>query len=233
MPLIIPAVMAGVSAYSAYKQSKAQSAAQNQAQSAINTQSGLANTLADYSKSQYQLGKPALSTAIGMYTRLASGDRGAVQGAIAPDVARATEASQGVGKYLEQQGVRGGVRDTALAENRTKLAGTVGMMPFLARQNAIQNLGQLGSTTTSQGLTGMSGATGAAAGVTGAQLATGAQNFYQGEVLDQHIADFGTSLASMVIPYLNQQKGKGTGYGSFNSSAFGGWSPTSWAEGST
>ena len=180
----------------------------------INQQTQLSKTLADYSQKQYALTAPALSQATGLYSRLVSGNRGEIASAIAPDVGALEESYGGQQKYLEQQGVRGGARDTALADTNRAKAGQIGMLPFLARQNAAGQLANIGTTGAGQSLAGLSSAAGAAGGAAG-QAGLGAQQeFNRGQVVGGQVSDFGKSLAGMLIPYLLGQRGGGSVLGS-------------------
>src|SRR5207247_2881235 len=116
------------------QQNKKNDAASKLAAQSGQRQTALSQTLADYGSKQYALTSPALAKGMDYYSKIAGGDRNAVQGAIAPDVAANRQAYEGTQKYLEQQGVRGGAKDMATAEANRQQAGQIGMMPFGARK---------------------------------------------------------------------------------------------------
>jgi hypothetical protein len=226
--------VAGVAtaAYSTYKASKAASAndanakqAASMQQQAQTQQSDLSKSMVGYANQQFKLAGPALSAGMGYYSKILGGDRAAVQGAIAPDVAGVNTAYEGTQKYLDQQGVRGGARDNAVAENERQRVGQVGMLPFMARQGAAANLTQSGLALNSQGNQALSAASGATSAAGGQAYNFGNQQFGQGQVRGGQIADMGGNVAKLFAQWMQGRGGGQTPAGSpapTNTSAFGG-----------
>lgn len=203
IPLIVAAASSGATVYAANRQAGGQQDALNLAREQGGQQSALSRTLADYSRDQYALSRPALSRAIGLYSRLAGGDRSTVQSTIAPEVASINQNYEGSQRYLDQQGVRGGTRDMAVADLNRQRTGQVGMLPMQARMGAAGALASLGSSGTGQALSGLSAATAGANGAGATYLGLAGQERTRGD----QVADFGSNIAGTVLPWLLQRYG--------------------------
>jgi hypothetical protein len=210
MTLITASVVGvGLSGYSMYKQGKQGDAANKQNQQSIDNQTALSRTLADYASKNYALTQPALKKGIDYYSKLTGGGRADIQSAIAPDVAGVKDTYEGTQKYLEQQGVRGGGRDAAIAEAGRKEAGQIGMMPFQARQAATSKLTDIGQQGMSQTGAFLGGAQQGQA-TAGSQMLVGQQQAYnQQKDRGQLLSDFGGSIANLAMPYILGRQGKG------------------------
>lgn len=207
------AVMGGIAIYGAVQSHRAakkkeeqEKAAQDAAANSTSQQAGLSTALQGYANKQFKMAEPALSQGMSYYSKLLGGDRGTVQGAIAPDVANINQAYEGTQKYLDQQGVRGGARDNAIAENERQRVGQVGMLPFLARKGAADASINAGTNLTGQATAAQGSAAGAASGSGATALGQSGQLFNQEQVRGNQIADTGANLASL---YANWASGRG------------------------
>jgi hypothetical protein len=212
MPVAAPLISAGVGLV-ANKLANRKSSEQKQYEAAslesAKQQTELSKSLANYSKDQYALTKPALSQAMGLYSRLAGGDRATVQSAIAPEVANINEQYRGAGKYLEQQGMRGGARDYALADLNRQRVGQLATLPMAGRWEGAGKLASLGQSGTAAGLSGMAGAAGANAGAAAAYGNLANQAFQQQQTRGQGVSQFASNLAGILVPWMLGQKGGG------------------------
>lgn len=88
----------------------------------------------------------ALSGPVNNYYRaLISGNRGAMQGAIAPERQQINATYEGAEEGAKR--MRGPARDRALAKLRLQKAGQVGTLPYTARRDAVAQAGQLGQNS--------------------------------------------------------------------------------------
>lgn len=206
------AIAAGAagSVYSANKQSSTAKASQALQAQAMQQQSDLSSSIKGYADSRFKMADPALTAGMGYYTKLLSGDRGTVQGAIAPDVANVNAAYKGTQNYLDQQGVQGGARDNAIAESERSRVGQIGMLPFMARNAAAGNLVQAGTTLSGQGMAGLSGAASAASGAGNTAYNLNSQMFGQGEVRGSQISDLGSNIAGLYLKWMSSGGGGGS-----------------------
>jgi hypothetical protein len=150
----------GISAYSAYKQGKAASAAASAQNAVAQQQSDLAKELMGQGQSEYNMGAPALSKAMQYYTTLATGGRGAISNALAPSMNALADTYGGAEKGMNERMAPGPTRDRAIAELYRQKAGQMGLMPFQARQGAIGQLGTMGQGLMTEGGKTMQSASG-------------------------------------------------------------------------
>lgn len=156
---------------------------------------------------------------VGSYlSPILQGSRGAVNQALAPDLAAITETYRGAGKSLEQSGLRGGTRDLAMAELNRDKAGKLALLPTQARAGAASGLMDVGQGRAQIGATqaGTAGnlfgqATSAKQGATGAYgtLFGGAQR--QSEQLQEKNAGAGGAIGSMIFDAVKSKGGKSKG----------------------
>lgn len=178
MPAAIPLVVAGISAYSSYRQAKSAGKAADSQKALMGQQSGLANEMSGFARNQMSFSQPALQKAMQHYMTLVSGGRGALNSEIAPDVNAATESYRGAERGMTSSMAPGPRRDRALAELYRSKAGTIGMMPFQAKQNAyvgLENAGNNGMTLAMDAYRGAGSALSGASS-TGSNYLTAQQN---------------------------------------------------------
>jgi hypothetical protein len=95
-------------------------------------------------------GQPLLTQAATYYRNLLGTSKSALQSAIAPQVAGVTDAAKGARASIEAT-MRGPQRDQAEAGLARSTAGQVGLMPFQARQAALQGATALGMDASKTG----------------------------------------------------------------------------------
>ena len=218
---IIPAIQLGISAYSAYKTNQAQKKAQQQQQQLMDESAKARGEITkqapqffDASRQLQQIGVPLLQTTGNYYKSLIGGDRGAIDSALAPDRAALQETYAGAQKGITN--LRGPTRDLAQAELAKSRAGAMGLLPSIARANAVeggQRAGEFATTAAgeqrSRGASLFESAAGLAGGAanTGVnqgylQLAQGAQNASQAKGM-------GTLIGQVLTGILNRNQGGG------------------------
>lgn len=156
---------------------------------------------------------------VGSYlSPILQGSRGAMNQALAPDLAAITETYRGAGKSLEQSGLRGGTRDLAMAELNRDKAGKLALLPTQARQGAASGMLDVGQGRAGVGATQAATAgnlfgqaTNAKQGATGAYgtLFSGAQR--QSENLQEKNAGAGGAIGSMIFDTVKSKGGKSKG----------------------
>lgn len=169
----------------------------------------------------------SLSAAGGAYDQVGSylspilsGSRGAVNQALAPDLAAITETYRGAGKALEQSGMRGGTRELATAELNRDRAGKLALLPSQARASAASAMmdvgtGHAGVGATQAGAAGnlFNAATHAKTGTTNAYgtLFHGANQ--QQDLLQRRTQGSGSAIGSMIFDAVKSRGGKSKGAG--------------------
>lgn len=164
----IPIIGLGISAYSAYKQSKAQGQAADLQRQMFTQQAGLANELSGFARRQTTLAEPALTKAMQHYMTLASGNRNALNTELAPERAGITETYRGAQRGLESSMPAGPARDRAIAEMYRSKAGQLGMLPMQARSSAFGNIATMGQNYMTSALDAYRGAGSALTGASNA-----------------------------------------------------------------
>lgn len=120
----------------------------------MNQSSGLADQVSRFSQQQHTMAAPAMQKAMQYYTNLASGSQSAIQSTLAPSMSQANQVYSGAERGLNSKMMAGGQRDNAMAELYRQKAGQLGMMPFMARNDAmgqLSNMGQQGVQNALQG----------------------------------------------------------------------------------
>jgi hypothetical protein len=212
----IPIIGLGISAFSAYKQSKAQGDAAKLQKQMFQQQSGLANTLQGFAQGQTTMAQPALNKAMQHYMTLANGSRGAIGAELAPDINGVTESYRGAEKGLSRATPAGPARDRAIADMYRSKAGQIGMMPFQARQQAFTGLENMGNHATGNALDAYRGA---ASALTGAS--TAGSNY--SNAVDKQYGTYG----SMITAGTQAGQSVWDWYKKRNSGVNGGWDPSS------
>lgn len=96
----------------------------------------LARLMGGQGEGLYNVSNPAYKQALDYYSRILSGDKGAVSQAIAPEAEMNAELTAGQEKAIGNSSLRGGARDTALAEAGRAGAGAISRLIPEARKNA-------------------------------------------------------------------------------------------------
>ena len=145
IPLVVAGVTSAVSAYGAHKQAKAAGEASKATQDIANQQSQLAKEIMSFGKGQVEASQPALNKAMQYYMQLAGGNRGMMGAALGPDTAALTDTYSGAQRGIESQMGQGPQRDRAVADLQRQKAGQMGLMPMMARSNAVAQLANQGT----------------------------------------------------------------------------------------
>lgn len=156
----VPVVSLGISAFSAWKNARAAGKAGAAQNALLGEQAASARLGRNTGYDMIQRGMPATSSALNYYAKLLQGNRATMAQAVAGPTRQITDVYRGAERSLERQGVRGGVRDTALAElSRDRAADIAGLTTGVQGQ-AADRLADLGTTLSNQGMQGISGAAG-------------------------------------------------------------------------
>ena len=150
----IPLIGMGIGAYTSYKQAKAAGKVAKGQEALMGKQTGLSDEMATFARGQHTMAEPALQKAMQYYMTLASGSRGAIDAQLAPERNALTETYRGAERGMTSRMAAGPGRDRAIAELYRSKAGQMGLMPFMARQNAVGNLNQMGSDAMGRALQG-------------------------------------------------------------------------------
>jgi hypothetical protein len=202
VPLIVAAASAGTGVYAAKKQANAAAAAQSSA----DQQAAFANRLAlsqeDRSKQLFNTGFPAAQKTAGFYSTLLSGNRGAMSNATAAPRAAINEQFRGAAAGLDRSGLRGGARDTAMAELSRDRAGRVAGLTSGVQPAAAEALGNLGTSLMAGSGTAASGAGGLFSNLAGLSQQ---RAFYQDQQANESYRNLGSIFFNLL---QNQQWGK-------------------------
>ena len=175
VPFIIPAIGTAISGYSAIKNARAAGKAGAAQNALLGEQTASARQGRTLGTGMVQAGMPATQSALSYYAKLLQGSRGAMSQATAGANRQITDVYRGAEKSLERQGVRGGVRETALAELSRDRAASIAGLTTGVQGDAANQLASIGGGLINSGMQGISGAAsqfGNAAGAYG-QQATG------------------------------------------------------------
>lgn len=193
-----------VSSYMNYRAAKKAGQRTPTEDTALNAQTGIANTQRNQSESLFRMGTPALSQAGRYYSTLASGDRGAMTQALAPEIEQTNAAYGGTRRNLSRF-LRGPDRDYQLGELERQRAGAQASLFRDGRTNAVARLLDFG-----QGATG-----GAASMLTGASNTYGSVgNTARNDRLDANALtsqagrDSGALLMQLLQMYSQQRSGR-------------------------
>lgn len=160
MGFAIPAIGLGISAFSAWKNARAAGKAGAAQNAMLGEQAASARLGRNTGYGMVQAGLPATMSSINYFAKLLQGNRATMQQAVAGPMRQITDTYRGAERGLERQGIRGGVRETAMAElNRDRAANIAGLTTGVQGQ-AANALADIGSSLTSQGMSGISGAAG-------------------------------------------------------------------------
>lgn len=203
MAVAVPIAMAAASAYSAYaankksKEEKAGMAGQTAAGKALLARGGEA----------FGGGMPGAKAALDYYQTLLHGSRAAMSQAVAGPTAQITDLYRGAQSGVERSGVRGGVKDLAMANLGRDQANQLGQLTAGVQPGAAAQLGNLGTTLTAQG----TGSTATAGGIYGN---IGAMGFQQRQYGNQVGAQAGQDIGSAIFQiWRSRQQGGGGSQG--------------------
>lgn len=207
-PFIIPAVGTAISGISAYKNSKAAGKAGAAQNALLGEQTSSARQGRQLGTGMVQAGLPATQASLSYYAKLLQGNRAAMSQATAGANRQITDVYRGAERGLERQGVRGGERQTALAElNRDRAASIAGLTT--GQQGGAANaLADIGGDLTRTGMNGISGA--------GSQFGSAASAYGQ-QATDfraagrQDMSGMGASLGELLKVIMAQRGGSGGG----------------------
>lgn len=160
----IPLIGLGVSAYSAYNQSKNASRQAKMQEQMMGNQTALAREMSGFARGQFSAAQPAMAKAMDYYRTLASGTRGAIDAKLAPERAAMNETYKGAEMGITSRLAPGATRDRQIAELYRQRAGQQGLMPFMARQQAVGSMADLAGNMTGYGLDAQRGAASALTG---------------------------------------------------------------------
>lgn len=173
---------------------------------ALTAQTGAANQLTEQSGQLSRQGMPQLQQAGRYFSTLASGNRGAMTQALAPDIESIRDVYGGTARTLSRF-LRGPEKDVQLAETERERAGQIGGLFRGGRMGANTQLAGMGGAATGAAASGFGGA----AGIFGGQAESGMRNRFGGADLEHQAGqDFGGLLFNILKMY-SQQGGSGGG----------------------
>lgn len=208
MPQLIPAaITGGASIFGALMGHHDTNSALALQKSVFNKESNLSDTISRFAQNQHSMGDPAIAKAMNYYTTLASGNRGALNAAMAPEMASMTDTYRGATTALNKI-APGAQRDKALSDLIRQRAGQAGMMPMQARAGAVGQLGSMGMniSNNANSLLGSSAGVFSGMGNLASSMSQTQQNINKGW------QDFGSNIGTTFLPMiLNSLKGGGGG----------------------
>ncbi len=202
--LSVAAASAASGAYAAHKQGESADQASGLQKSLMDRQSELAQQMMTLGKGQISGSKPALDAAMKYYMTLGSGDRGAVNAALAPDRAGVADTARGVERGMMAHMGPGAQRDQAFADLSRQKQGQLGLMPFQARADAMGKLADMGRNQANSGYNFLTGA----AGALGGQSAGINNMFNMQQQGNQAWSKFGADIFNTYGPYLMNMANK-------------------------
>ena len=214
MPAIPAIIGVGGALGSSYLGSQAAKAAMQRSPEeidALTANTALARQAATQGSQLFGRAMPAVGNALNYYQTLLSGNRAARTAAMAPEAESVASAYEGANQAINRGYVRGGVRDTALAENARAKAGQIARLTTGVRPMAAQGMADIGSRLMGAGQQG----TQIASGINANTLASGAQNrligMQAGQATTQSLGAIFARLLSLYAP-----RGKTTPTGTTN-----------------
>lgn len=203
----VPLITAGISVAGSLLGNR-KSGAEKAMEGTAKQQSALATQIQAMAKNQHTMAGPALQKAMQHYMGLANGNTGAINSMLAPERGQLMETYRGAERGLSSRMAPGANRDTQMAELYRQRAGQMGMMPMMARQNAMGQLGNMGMTL-NQGASDMMGMAGnVLSGATG----TNAQIAQMQRQRQQGWQALGQNIGNIFMPWLQGKIG-GSGLG--------------------
>jgi hypothetical protein len=158
VPFIVQGGLAAGSAIAGHFASKAAAAGAMQRspeeQGALDRITALAGPAAQYGQQLSGMAIPNIGRAFDYYGRLVGGDRAALRGAVAPEMADINDAYKGANAAITRGYLQGGERNQALAENARAGAGKIASLVSGVRPMAAEALSRLGPSVASVGQQG-------------------------------------------------------------------------------
>lgn len=152
MPAVVPAIGLGISAYSAWKNGKAASAALRSQNQMIGQGSAALSGAANTGGALNASSLPAFQQSVDYNSKLLGGNRAMMNQAVAAPAAQITSIYRGAQRGLERSGVRGGERDMAMADLNRERASKLAGLTTGVQGEAANNLGQLSTRGLAIGL---------------------------------------------------------------------------------
>ncbi len=198
MPAAIPLIATAVSTgYDAYKSHKA-----GQQQKALLGQTtGLAQQQANQGRQLFNFGMPLLGQSADYYSRILTGDRGAMRSALAPETGAIRDTYTGAQRNLERSGIVGAQKDVASADLARQEAGQLGGLFPAARRSAAEALTGLGGT-------GVSGGVGATAGAGSLFNSLLSGQRLQGQADYEHSMAAGENWGNILVDFYRAYQAK-------------------------
>lgn len=199
--------------------SKGPTAAQKQAtagaQDLLNTQKGALTGAINASTNQalpagqsfLDTSKGAFQPAIDYWSKILSGDAGAMTSALAPEISQIGNAYQTAGNSASMTSPRGGFRSTTMANLPFQQAAQVGNLFSTLRPTAANALSSIGGATgglgtglTATGIQGLTGAGSGATGTAGGLMQSANTQAAQGNFLSNMLGSGLGALVGAAIP---------------------------------
>lgn len=208
----IPLISLGVGAYSAWQQGRAANRQAKMQEQMMGNQTALAREMSGFARGQFSAAQPAMAKAMDYYRTLAAGTRGAIDAKLAPERAAINETYKGAEMGITSRLAPGATRDRQIAELYRQRAGQQGLMPFMARQDAVGKMGDLAGNMVGYGLDAQRGA---ASALTGAST-TGSRAAELSDRAGQYQANMIANLAKIGQGSYDWWKRSRGGWGNYD-----------------
>jgi hypothetical protein len=173
----------------------------------MNQQTGMAKTLQDFSKNQFTMSGPAQKMALDYYTKLATGNRGTINEALAPEYGQISDIYRGGMAGAQSRMAPGPIRDQAIADMQRQKSGQMAMLPMQARAGGMKSLADFGQAGAQAGMQALSGAS----WMTSAASSGAGNLFNMAQAGNQRWSDMGESIGKIFLPWVLNQYGGGKG----------------------
>jgi hypothetical protein len=203
---VVPAIQGGAALASYFGGRAAAGGAATpgpQEQAALNAQTRAGTALGGQGAALGGMGLAAQQQGLGYFSSLASGNRGAMQQALSPQIQQLNQTYGGTRRTLARF-LRGPERDYQLGELERERSGGVASLFANARPNAVGQLLNYGGQMTGQGISALGGA----GGIFGGQAAQLAYNRLSGAELQRQA---GMDVGGLVFQLLKGLKPGGGG----------------------
>lgn len=209
MPMAVPLIGAGISAFSSWRQRKAQqkAGAVGGPASLEGPATALAAQQGQQGQGLFNFGMPQLQRAAGYYGNLLSGSRSAIASTIAPDVAALSDTYRGAARNLERAPPGAG-RDVAAADLNRQRAGQIGGLAMAVRPNAAAQVAGMGQFGVGQGTSATASAGGMYSSLLGHNLNERQFGFDQQKYKDQQSMEFGKNLSKILTDFIGAYRGR-------------------------
>jgi hypothetical protein len=205
------AVTGAIAAYSAYQAHKSGQEANKNTKPLIEAQTnlykqqtGLGDLLKGNASKTFAMGQPVAQQGFDYYSRLMGGSKTNAQSLFGPEREMISDTYRGADRGLEQKGLRGGSLDQAKAESSRQKSWQMADLVPKARQAALPQGMSFAQNAMAPDQFQAANAAYGNAGMTGAStLNTVADQSAQSQKM---WGDMGSSIMSILLPYLLQQK---------------------------